>query len=167
MLIHFLFQALNLFGDILNRLASIQAVSRLVLRRLAITPVLACGRISPFHNIGNPFNNTLGRNVVLLIMGNLKFSTALGFIHRPLHRPGDFISVENRFTLQISCRTANGLDQRLLRAQKALFVRIKDSDQGHLWHIQPFTQQIDAHQHIKLPQTQITDNLDPLYGIYI
>ncbi len=59
---------------------------------------------------------------------------------------------------------AHGLDERALGAQKALFVRVQDRNQRHLWKVEALAQEVDADQHVELAEAQIANDLDPLYG---
>ena len=63
--------------------------------------------------------------------------------------------------------TADRLDQRSRRTQEAFLVRIQDCDQRHFRDVQTLAQQVDADQHIKHIQTQITDDLGTLQRIDI
>ncbi len=53
--------------------------------------------------------------------------------------------------MNMSCCTADGLNQRAFRAQKTLLVRIQNRHERHLGNIEPFAEQIDADQHVKFP----------------
>ena len=52
-------------------------------------------------------------------------------------------------------------------AQKAFFVRVQDGDKGYLGQIQPFAQQVDAHDHVNGALAQITHQLHTLEGIHL
>ena len=69
--------------------------------------------------------------------------------------------------MNIPRRTPDGLNQRALRTQKALFIRIQNRHQRHLWNIQALTQQVNPHQHVKFAQTQIANDFHPLHGVNI
>ena len=62
---------------------------------------------------------------------------------------------------------ADGLYQRPFGAQEAFLVGVENGDQRHFRDIEAFAQQVDAHQHVELAQTQVADNFDPLDGIDI
>ena len=87
------------------------------------------------------------------------------FADRPLHGAGDAVCVQDRPAIEVSRRTADGLDQRTLGAQEAFFVRVENRHQRHFRHVQALTQQVDPHQHVKHPQTQVADDLDPFHGV--
>ena len=72
--------------------------------------------------------------------------------HRPVDIPG---------------RPAAGLNQRSFRTEKTGPVGIQNSHQGYLGNVQPFPEEIDPDQDIKLPQTQLPDNLGSSHGLDI
>ena len=102
---------------------------------------------------------------MLFVVRLLLLAAALGFPDRFRHRRGDFIAVENRFAVDVARRAANGLNQRAFRAQEAFFIGIQDRHQRNFRHIQTFTQQVDPHQHVKLAEAQVADNLHALHGV--
>ena len=51
--------------------------------------------------------------------------------------------------MQVAGGPSDGLYQRALRAQKALFVGIQNRHQAHLWNVQPLAQEVDADQDIE------------------
>ena len=57
------------------------------------------------------------------------------------------------------------LNQRAIGTQEPFFVCIKHGNQRHFGDIETFTQQVNAHQHIKDPKPQVADNLYALHGI--
>lgn len=62
-------------------------------------------------------------------------------------------------------RAADGLDQRTLGAQEAGLVGVQNGDEGNLGQIQPLAQQVDAHQHIVVAQSQVTDDHLTLHAV--
>ena len=60
----------------------------------------------------------------------------------------------------MSRRSAGGLHQTSRRTQEPFLVSIEDGNQRHLGNIQPFPQQVDAHEYIELALAQCTQNLD-------
>ena len=100
-----------------------------------------------------------------LVEGVLLFPAALGFIYGPAHGWGDSVGVQNHLAVGIARRPADGLDQRGLRAQEALLVRVQDSHQGYLRQVQPLSEQVNAHQHVELAQPQVPDDLHALDGV--
>ena len=49
-----------------------------------------------------------------------------------------------------------------LGAQEPLLVGVEDRDQRHLGNVEALAQQVDAHQHVELAQSQVADDLHPL-----
>ena len=62
--------------------------------------------------------------MVLLVVRLLLFTTAIGFIYRPLHAVGNAVGIHNNTTVRITRCTADGLNHRRITAQKAFLVRI-------------------------------------------
>ncbi|MNT58990.1 hypothetical protein D3C72_1964620 [compost metagenome] len=69
----------------------------------------------------------------------LLLASTFGFANRFRHRRRNFIAVQNGFTVDVTRRTANGLNKRALGAQEALFIGIQNRHQRYLWHIQAFS----------------------------
>ena len=57
------------------------------------------------------------------------------------------------------------MEQRSFVAQEALPIRIKDGDQADLRDVQPFTEEVDAHDDIDEPKAQCVDDFRPLDGV--
>ena len=102
---------------------------------------------------------------MLLVEGLLLLATTVGLVDGPLHGAGHLVRIENGTAIHVPRRAADGLDQGAVRTQEAFLVRIQNGHQGHFRHIQPLTQQVDAHQHVKLAQPQVADDLHPLHGV--
>src|SRR5690606_3849792 len=73
--------------------------------------------------------------------------------------------VHHHVPVHVPRRAPDVLDQRLLRAQEALFVRVEDRHERHFWQVDPFTQQVDANHNIVHAQPQIAQDLNPLDGV--
>ena len=69
--------------------------------------------------------------------------------------------------IHIPGRPAHGLDQGGGTAEVSLLVGVQNGYQPHLGQVQTLPQQVDAHQHVKLAQPQIPDDLLPLHGLHI
>ncbi len=93
---------------------------------------------------------------------DLFYTAPLGLLQRPLHRAGNPVRVQDGAAVEVTGRTADGLDQGVVRAQEAFLIGIQDGDQRDLRHIQPLTQQVDAHQHIKTAKSKVTDDFRAL-----
>ncbi|MNY50100.1 hypothetical protein D3C86_1855770 [compost metagenome] len=62
------------------------------------------------QNIHHLLVQTLWRNAVFFVVLLLFLSTALRFANGFGHRCRDFVTVQNRFTVDVTCRTTNGLN---------------------------------------------------------
>ena len=101
---------------------------------------------------------------MLLIICLLDGAAAIRLIDGILHRFRDTVRVHDDVAMLISGCTADDLDHRSFRAQEALLIRIEDSHERDLRHIETLTQKIDADQHIENARTQVTDDLRALDG---
>ena len=52
------------------------------------------------------------RDAVLGVIGHLLGAAAVGFTHRPFHRPGDAVGIHDDPAFRIARRASNGLDER-------------------------------------------------------
>ncbi len=104
---------------------------------------------------------------MFFVVALLFLAAALRLTDRFRHRRGNFVTVQNRFTVDVTRGAADGLNQRTLGTQEALFIRVQNRHQRNLRHIQTFPQQVNPHQHVKLAQAQVADNLHALHGIDI
>ena len=102
-----------------------------------------------------------------LIERILQSAAAFGFVHRALHRRRDAVRIQHDHAVLISCGAADGLDERGLRPEKTLLVRIENGNERHLGNVETLTQQVDADQHIVHTETQIAHQLLPLDGLNI
>ncbi|MPN06444.1 hypothetical protein SDC9_153700 [bioreactor metagenome] len=84
------------------------------------------------------------------IKGRLLFPAAFRLVKSRAHAWRHRIRIHDNPALGIAGRPADGLNQRGCGAQEALFVRIQDGDKAYLRQVQPFPEQVDSHQHIKL-----------------
>ena len=92
------------------------------------------------HDVGNGLLNAARDNTVFGVECELLLTTTLGFIQSPAHRPGHSVRIQNRGTVDIARRPANGLNQRAIGAQKAFLVGVEDCHQRYLWHVQALAQ---------------------------
>ena len=67
--------------------------------------------VSAYHDIGNGLADRLRGNAVRLVVGYLLAPAALGFADRPVHGTGPFVRVQNRLSIDITRRAADGLYQ--------------------------------------------------------
>ena len=99
--------------------------------------------------------------LVVLILDR---AAALRLVDGTLHRPCNDIAVHDDVSARIACGAPDGLDERCIRAQKALLVRIEDGNERYLGHIQSLAQQVDADEHVELARSQVVDDLRTLDG---
>ena len=66
--------------------------------------------------------------------------------------------------MNVSCGPSDRLNQRPLRSQKPFLVRVQNRHQGHFWHVQALSKQIDANQHVERAQPEIPNYLGSLDG---
>ena len=98
------------------------------------------------------------------VIGLLLLPAAGGLIDAGPHGGRHRIGVHDDHTLGVAGGPAHGLDQAGLTAEEALLIRVQNGNQTHLRDIQALTQQVNAHQHVKLAQAQIPDDLHALNG---
>jgi hypothetical protein len=65
----------------------------------------------------------------------------------------------------VARRTADGLNQTALGAQKAFLVGVQNRHERDFRDVEAFAQQVDAHEHIEGAQAQIAQDLDALDGV--
>src|SRR5690606_39804418 len=82
-----------------------------------------------FHDVLHCLLDRLRLDAVRLVESNLLRASPVRLVDCPLHRSGDSIGVQDRLPLHIARGSAARLDQRALRAQKALLVRGEAGDE--------------------------------------
>src|SRR5206468_4327198 len=70
-----------------------------------------------------------------------------------------------RSAYMIARGAPDGLDERVVRAQEPLLVRVQDRDQRDLRQVESLAQQVDPDQHVELAEAQIPDDLGALDGL--
>ena len=113
------------------------------------------------------FLDRLRRDAVLLVVLFLQRPAARGFVHRPLHRIGDSVGVQNHLRVHVPRRPADRLHQRRLAPQKAFLVGVQNRHQRNFRQIEPFAQQVHADQRLELPLPQIAQQLHALERIQL
>ncbi|MOA54727.1 hypothetical protein D3C78_1783990 [compost metagenome] len=82
-----------------------------VFRRLALPSALAAiARFAQLQYIGNFLVQALRYDAIFFVERLLFGATTFGLAYRPGHRVGNSVTVEDRFTIEVTRRTANGLD---------------------------------------------------------
>ena len=102
-----------------------------------------------------------------LVVVVLNPPAALCLVHGGAHTAGYGVGVEDDHALGVSGGTADGLDEAGFAAEEALLVGVQNGHQTHLRHVQALPQEVDAHQHVKLPQPEVPDQLHPLDGLHV
>ena len=102
------------------------------------------------------------RDAVRGVVGELLLAPAVGLGHRPLHRAGDVVGVEDDAAVDVARGAADGLDQRGLGAEEALLVGVEDGDQRAFGNVEALAQEVDADQHVEGAEAQVADDLDAL-----
>ncbi len=104
----------------------------------------------------------------MLFVVSLLDATAAGrLVQGDAHGIGDGICVHDDAACRIARRAPDGLNQAALVAQEALFVCVQDAHERHLGQVESLSQQVNAHQHVKLSRAQIAQNLNTLKRAYI
>ena len=104
---------------------------------------------------------------MLKVVGNLQLATTIRFVYCFLHRWGDAVGVHDDFSINVTGRSSDHLNERRLAAKETLFVGVENCHQTHLRQVQSLTQKIDTNQNIKLPETQRSKNFDPLNRVNV
>ena len=106
-----------------------------------------------------------GRDAVGLVPGHLLLAAARGLGHRPLHRAGDAVGIEDDLAVDVARGAADRLDQRGLGAQEAFLVGVENGDEAAFGNVEALAQQVDADQHVEGAEPQIADDLDALQRV--
>ena len=130
-------------------------------------PLCVLRLIADLNAVRNGLDDGLRYDAVLLIVGHLDGTAALGLGDGTVHAVRHLIGVHNDQTLGVAGRAANGLDEAGLTAQEAFLVGIQDRHKADLGQIQALTQKVDAHHHIDRTQAQILDDLHPFKGVHL
>ena len=83
-------------------------------------------------------------------------------VHRPAHRVGDLVGVEDDEAVEVPGRAPGRLDERGLRPQEPLLVGVEDRDERDLGQVEPLAQEVDADEGVEDAAPQVSDDLDPL-----
>ncbi len=114
------------------------------------------------HNVVNCLANGLRHNAVLLIVFHLNAPTTCRFLNGLVHGISALVGIHYHAPRNITGGAANGLNKRAMVAQKALFVGIQYGNQRYFRQVKPFTQQVNAHQHVKFATAQVAQNFHAL-----
>ncbi|GIT38557.1 MAG: hypothetical protein Ct9H300mP7_4780 [Verrucomicrobiota bacterium] len=104
---------------------------------------------------------TAWRDAMFFLWAICRFDGTLRFAETR-ESPRFRIGVKNHLSVQMTRRTAGGLDKARCRAQKPLLVSVENGDERTSGKVQPPSQKVDAHQYIKFTLAQRAQNLHPL-----
>jgi len=104
-------------------------------------------------------------NAVGLVVGDLLGAAPLGLLNGRGHGRGGGVGVHVHLARDIAGGAPNGLNEGGGRAQEALLVRVQNGHQGDLRQVQALAQQVNAHQHVELPQAQLAQQLHAPQGV--
>src|SRR5438105_3861414 len=117
------------------------------------------------RDVGDALDDRHRRHPVLLVVGELDGPAAARLVERPLDRLRELVRVHEHPAVHVPRRAAYRLDQRRLPAQEALLVGVENRDERDLRQVEALAEQVDADEHVVLPQTQLADDLDPLQRV--
>src|SRR3989344_409511 len=106
----------------------------------------------------NFFFYGLGCDAVLLVVRELECAAAVRLADGALQRTCHHIGIENHAAEHVARRAADGLDERGLATQEALFIGIENADKLHLGQVESFAEQVHTNQDIKFPLSEISKN---------
>ena len=101
------------------------------------------------------FPDLLRRNVVLGIVSQLLFPSAIGLVNGCFHAWGNVIRIHDSFAINVPGCSANCLGQATLIAQEAFLVGIENGNKRDFRQVKTFAQKIHAYEHIELAHTQL------------
>ncbi len=101
------------------------------------------------------------------IISGLQLSSSCGFIESFFYGSCNNISVKNGPALYIAGCPSHGLDQGGLGPEETLPVSVHNRYQRHLRNVQALAQEVDPHQDIEDPESQVPDDLHPLQGLNV
>ena len=101
-------------------------------------------------DVRDPLDDRLGRDPVLLVVGDLDRPAPVGLVDRRPHRRGLLVGVHEHLALDVARGTADRLDQRGLAAEEALLVGVEDRDQRDLGQVESLAQEVDPDEDVEL-----------------
>ena len=104
---------------------------------------------------------------MFLVVAYLLLPSAQRLVDGQLHRGGDSVRIHNHLAVHVSCRTARGLRQTAVTAQESLLVSIEDGHERHLGQVEALSQQVHAHEHIVVAQSQVVEYLHPFQRLHL
>lgn len=121
--------------------------------------------VDGIEDVGDPGLDRFRRDAVFLVIDHLLFAAAAGFLHRPLHRAGDLVGIEDDLAVDVTRGAADRLDQRSFRAEEAFLVGVENGDEAAFGDVEAFAQEVDADEHVEGAEAEIAEDLDPLQRV--
>lgn len=82
-----------------------------------------------FDAVANGFVDLLGGDIVFLIVGELDFATAVGFVDRLLHGGGYFVCIHDDVGIDVTGRAPHLLNETGGASQEPLFIGVEDANE--------------------------------------
>ena len=82
---------------------------------------------------------------MFLIVRHLNLAAARRFLNGKVHGISALIRIHDHAAGNVACGAPDGLDERTVIAQEALFIGIEDGHERHFGQVKALTQQIDTH----------------------
>ena len=109
--------------------------------------------------------DSLGGDVVSLVVGQLLLAAAVGLVDGLLHALGDAVGIHDDPSVEVSRGPAHRLGERPVRAQESLLVGIEYGHKRYLGQVEPLAQQVHADEHIVDAGPQVVENADAVEGV--
>ena len=97
---------------------------------------------------------------MLLVIGDLPVTAAVGLVDGVVHGLGDLVGVHDHRAGHVARRAADRLNQRTVRAQEPFLVGVENRHQRDLRQIQALAQQVDADDDVDLALAQFAQQFD-------
>ena len=111
------------------------------------------------------FLHLRGGNAVFGIVVHLFEAAAIGLVDGELHAARNLFGVHDDAPVHVACGTTRRLRHAAAVAQKTFLVGIEDGHEGYFRQVEPFAQEVDAHQHLIDAGAQIFHDLHALQGV--
>ena len=102
-----------------------------------------------------------------LVVLVLYLAAAHCFVIGSLHALRHCVRIHNHSAFVVSCGSAYRLNERGFASQKAFLVRVENRNELHFGKVKTFSQQVDAHKHVKVAFSKSAHDVDTLERVYI
>ncbi len=102
------------------------------------------GGIDGFEAFLNLFLNGFGGDVVFAVVGELFFASGIALGEHALHGIGYVVGVEDDASVDVAGGASGGLNEGAFGAEEALFICVKNGDEGDFWEVEAFAEEVDA-----------------------